>query len=67
MRNPGRTRLEKAEYNAWFRAEIEAAIKEADDPNTRWFTQEEAQADMERQRQSLLERIAARDAALKPR
>ncbi|MGD0796121.1 MAG: hypothetical protein ABR910_00225 [Acidobacteriaceae bacterium] len=28
-------------YDAWFRAEVEAGLREADDPNTVWVSQEE--------------------------
>ena len=35
-----------AAYDAWFRAEVEAGIKEADDPNTQWVSHEDAMARM---------------------
>lgn len=47
------------EYDAWFLAEVEEGVREADDPNTVWLTQEEVEANMERQRQSFLARIKA--------
>jgi len=47
------------EYDAWFIAEVEEGLREADDPNTLWLTQEEVEANMERQRQSFLARIKA--------
>ena len=47
------------EYDAWFLAEVEEGLREADDPNTVWIPHEEVKADMERQRQSLLERLKA--------
>ncbi|WAC48124.1 antitoxin of toxin-antitoxin stability system [Asticcacaulis sp. SL142] len=47
------------EYDDWFRAEVEAGLKEADDPNTVWHSHEDVVADMERQRQSFLGRIKA--------
>ena len=28
-------------HDAWFRAEVEAAVREADDPNTVWVSNEE--------------------------
>lgn len=37
---------EAAAYDAWFRTEVEAAIKEADDPNTQWINHEDAMARM---------------------
>ncbi|UDF05525.1 antitoxin of toxin-antitoxin stability system [Asticcacaulis sp. AND118] len=48
------------EYDAWFRAEVEAGLKEADDPNTVWYTQAEVEADMDRQRQDFMARLKAR-------
>lgn len=47
------------DYDAWFIAEVEEGLREADDPNTVWVTQEEVEANMERQRQSFLARIKA--------
>jgi hypothetical protein len=32
-----------AAYDAWFRAEVEQALKEADDPNTVWIPNEEVE------------------------
>lgn len=39
---------EAAAYDAWFRAEVEAGIKEANNPNTEWVSNEEAEASMEK-------------------
>jgi predicted transcriptional regulator len=47
------------EYDAWFLAEMEEGVREADDPNTVWITQEEMEANTERLRQSLLARLKA--------
>jgi predicted transcriptional regulator len=47
------------DYDAWFIAEMEEGLREADDPNTVWIPHEEVKADMERQRQSLLARMKA--------
>ncbi len=63
MRDFVKAQTEKREYEVWLDAELDKAIAHADDPNTKWYTQEEAMADMERQRQSLLERLAAQRAA----
>ena len=51
------------DYEAWVDAELDEAIARADDPNTKWYTHEEVQERMRLQRESLLARIAARDAA----
>lgn len=34
---------EAAAYDAWFRAEVEQAIREADSPDAKWYTQEEVE------------------------
>ena len=47
------------EYDAWFLAEVEEGIREADDPNTVWIPHEEVKANMEAQRQRFLARIKA--------
>ncbi|PSJ62521.1 hypothetical protein [Kumtagia ephedrae] len=49
----------KREYDAWFDAEIDAALKEADDPNTEWVPHEVVKEDMARQRAELLARLEA--------
>ncbi len=66
MRDFIQARREERDHRAWMNGEIEAGLKEADDPNTKWYTQEELQQGRWReQRDSLVARIAARDAALK--
>ena len=37
---------EAAAYDAWFRAQVDAGIKEADDPATQWVSHEESMARM---------------------
>ncbi|HZL26692.1 MAG TPA: hypothetical protein VFC39_09190 [Acidobacteriaceae bacterium] len=32
---------QESDYDTWFRKEVEEGLREADDPNTVWFTQEE--------------------------
>jgi len=39
-----------AVYDAWFHAEVEAGIREADDPNTVWVTNEEVHRESESRR-----------------
>jgi predicted transcriptional regulator len=64
MRDFVRTQKEKRDYEAWELADIERGLAEANDPNTKWHTQEELQQGRWReQRESLLARIAGRDAA----
>ena len=46
-------------YDKWFRAQVEAAIKEADDPNTEWVPHEVVKKDMAKQGKALKARIAA--------
>ncbi|MFP1131840.1 CopG family ribbon-helix-helix protein [Asticcacaulis sp. W401b] len=47
------------EYEAWFRAEVEAGLREANDPDAVWVTHEEVKANMNRQRQDFLARLKA--------
>lgn len=49
------------DYDAWFRAEVEEAIKEADDPNTVWVGNEQVKKDWARQRAALVRRIEAEE------
>lgn len=34
-------------YDAWFRAEVEEGLREADDPNTEWVSNEEVNRQMD--------------------
>lgn len=40
-----------AAYDKWFRAEVEAAIKEADDPNTQWVSNEDVMTESAKRRE----------------
>jgi len=48
---------ETAAYDKWFRAEITEAIKEADDPNTVWLSNEEVSSKWAEKRADLVKRI----------
>jgi hypothetical protein len=48
---------EAAAYDAWFREEVQLALDEADDPNTVWVTQEEADVEWAKQRAELTKLI----------
>jgi hypothetical protein len=48
---------EAAEYDKWFREQVEEAIREADDPNTVWIPHEVVEEEMARQRAELLARL----------
>ena len=63
MRDFVTKKQEARDYEVWLAEDIARGLKEADDPKTKWYTHDEVLANMERQRQSLLERIRARDAA----
>ncbi len=64
MRDFIKTQQDQRDYDAWLDAELEKAVREADDPNTKWYTQEELQQGRWReQRESLLARIAAQEDA----
>ncbi len=55
---------EDRDYAAWELADIERGLAEANDPNTVWYDQEDlVKGPWREQRESLLARIAARDAA----
>jgi len=43
-----------ATYDKWFRAEVEQGLKEADDPNTQWVSNEDANKSWANQRAKLV-------------
>jgi len=45
---------EAGEHDKWFRAEVQAAVIEADDPATQWISHDKAKADWARLRAELL-------------
>jgi hypothetical protein len=49
---------EAAAHDAWFRAEVEQALKEADDPNTVWLTNEEVEREAAERRKRWLAQAA---------
>jgi predicted transcriptional regulator len=49
-------RKEARDHDAWFRAEVEKALREADDPNTRWIPHERVAANLRRRRDKYLKR-----------
>lgn len=46
-----------ADTIAWFLEEVAQALKEADDPNTVWISNEEAEAGWAKRRAVLLKRV----------
>lgn len=54
---------EAATHNRWFRAQVEIALKEADDPNTVWTSNEDAKKEWAKKRAELAAQIAAGDKA----
>ncbi|EJC85188.1 hypothetical protein Rleg4DRAFT_7828 [Rhizobium leguminosarum bv. trifolii WSM2297] len=48
---------EAAEYDKWFREQVEEAIREADDPNTVWIPHEVVKEEMARERAELVARL----------
>jgi hypothetical protein len=46
-----------AEHDKWFRAQVARGIKEADDPNTQWVSQQDAKASWARKRAALVKRV----------
>jgi chitodextrinase len=47
-------------YDAWFRSEVEAGLREADDPNTVWYTQEQVEQESAKRRAEWQAEIARR-------
>ena len=52
--------VEKAEHDAWFRAEVEQGLRELEDPNVELIPHEQVVAEWEVKKAELLARIAAR-------
>jgi hypothetical protein len=42
----------ESDYDTWFREQVEMGMREADDPNTVWFTQEEVMRDLDELRKT---------------
>lgn len=51
---------EAASHDAWFRAQVEEALREADDPDTAWMAHEDVTADMAMQRARIMEMMAGK-------
>ena len=45
------------EHDQWFVAEVQKGIAEADDPNTKWVTNDQARASWEKKRAELMKRV----------
>jgi predicted transcriptional regulator len=58
MRDFVRRQREAREHDAWFRREVEQAMREADDPAVRRIPHEDVASDWRRQRAELAERAA---------
>jgi len=67
MRETADTAHEKREYDKWFIEQVEIGLKEADDPNTVWISQDEMQKEWAKEREKLLAKLTTenprRDAA----
>jgi len=50
-------------YEAWFRSEVEEGLREADDPNTEWVSNEEVERQSALQRAEWLRQIDAKRTA----
>jgi hypothetical protein len=42
----------ESDYDIWFREQVEIGMREADDPNTVWFTQEEVMHELDELRKT---------------
>ena len=54
---------EAAEYDKWFRKQVEEAIQEADDPNAVWISAQEAEERMDKLRAELFAQLESGDKA----
>ncbi|MGO7535483.1 hypothetical protein [Rhizobium leguminosarum] len=54
---------EAAEYDRWFREQVEEAIREADDPNAVWISAQEAEERMDKLRAELFAQLESGDKA----
>lgn len=52
---------EAASHDRWFRAQVEEAVREANNPDTDWISHAAVKGDMTRQRTELLARIKSDD------
>ena len=59
---PAGLTVNAAEHDAWFRGEVEKALREASDPNVKWVAHEEVAADWRRRRAELVKRAGKRPA-----
>jgi predicted transcriptional regulator len=62
MREAVERKQEAREYDAWFRAEVEQALREADDPKVRKIPHETVMANLRRQRAKFLKRARRKTA-----
>jgi predicted transcriptional regulator len=60
MRNFVQRQRQAREHDAWFRAEVEQGMREADDPGTHRISQEDVSAGWRRQRAELAKRAAGK-------
>jgi predicted transcriptional regulator len=60
LRDFMREYVEKAEHDAWFRAEVEQGLRELEDPNVELIPHEQVKAEWEVEKAELLARIAVR-------
>ncbi|MBY2916894.1 hypothetical protein [Rhizobium leguminosarum] len=54
---------EAAEYDKWFRKQVEEAIREADDPNAVWISAQEAEERMDKLQAELFAQLESGDKA----
>jgi predicted transcriptional regulator len=60
MRDFVQRQRQAREHDAWFRAEIEQGMREADDPGTQRISQEDVRAGWRRQRAELMKRATGK-------
>ena len=60
MRDFIQRQQEAREHDAWFRAEVEHGMREADDPGVKRISQDEVTSNWRRQRAELIERLGGK-------
>jgi len=58
MRDFVKQRRDARDYDVWFRAEVEAGLREVDDPNVELVPHQEVVANLARRRDALLKRLS---------
>lgn len=58
-KDPDKSAEQESDYDKWFREEVEAALREADDPANEWIPHDVAMKELQDLRAEIEARIAA--------